>query len=74
MSASLARRIQRITEDELGQKPALGTCQSIVDKDGPTVHRDGDGLEELAVRLFELRRTELLASAKKRKEMYPGRK
>jgi hypothetical protein len=62
----LARALQRLVEDEIGKRPALMTCHAIVREDLVSVRQDNDRQEEIAARLFELRRDRLIGSAERK--------
>jgi hypothetical protein len=68
-ASKLARKLQRVAEDELGKRPSLMACHRIVADDLNGVRRPGEEgvkAEEFAVRLFLLRRDLLLASAEQK--------
>jgi hypothetical protein len=68
-ASKLARKLQRVAEDELGKRPSLMACHGVIHNDLDRVRRPGEEgvkAEEFAVRLFLLRRDLLLASAERK--------
>ena len=63
MNRKPGKRLQRLAEDELGMRPILGHCNSLMDK---AQKSPGHTMEEHVARVFEENRAFLQASAERK--------